>query len=138
MFGIERQPSGPDLRHKIFLGLSLGFSCNDNQTTPGPRSGSKKAGRPDPWILTSTIGRHNEGRILMLRTILAATAALCLSQAASAQEMTAEQRSACMGDYEKFCKSVAPGGGRIIACLAKESDKITPACKKVLAAAEKK
>ena len=27
---------------------------------------------------------------------------------------------------------------RIIACLAKESDKITPACKKVLAAAEKK
>ena len=43
--------------------------------------------------------------------------------------MTAEQRSACMGDYEKYCKGVAPGGGRIIACLAKESDKITPACK---------
>jgi hypothetical protein len=29
-------------------------------------------------------------------------------------------------------------GGRIIACLAKESDKLTPACKKVLEAAEKK
>ena len=52
--------------------------------------------------------------------------------------MTAEQRSACMGDYEKYCKGVTPGGGRIIACLAKESDKITPACKKVLTAAEKK
>jgi hypothetical protein len=63
----------------------------------------------------------------MLRTILAATAVLCMSQAAFAQEMTAEQRSACMGDYEKYCKGVAPGGGRIIACLAKESDKITPA-----------
>ena len=74
----------------------------------------------------------------MLRTILIATAVLCMSQAASAQELTAEQRSACMGDYEKYCKGVAPGGGRIIACLAKESDKITPACKKVLAAAEKK
>jgi len=74
----------------------------------------------------------------MLRTILAATALLCMSQAAFAQEMTAEQRSACMGDYEKYCKGVAPGGGRIIACLAKESDKLTPACKKVLAAAEKK
>jgi len=73
----------------------------------------------------------------MLRTILAA-AVLCLSQAASAQEMTAEQRDACMGDYEKYCKGVTPGGGRIIACLAKESDKITPACKKVLTAAEKK
>jgi hypothetical protein len=74
----------------------------------------------------------------MLRAILTATAVLCMSQAASAQEMTAEQRSACMDDYEKYCKGVAPGGGRIIACLAKESDKITPACKKVLTAAEKK
>ena len=73
----------------------------------------------------------------MLRTILAA-AVLCLSQAASAQEMTAAQREACMGDYEKYCKGVTSGGGRIIACLAKESDKITPACKKVLADAEKK
>ena len=43
-----------------------------------------------------------------------------------------------MGDYEKYCKGVTPGGGRIIACLAKESDKITPACKKALAAADKK
>lgn len=74
----------------------------------------------------------------MLRTMLITAALLCAAQAAFAQELTAEQRSACMGDYEKFCKSVAPGGGRIIACLAKESDKITPACKKVLAAAEKK
>ena len=74
----------------------------------------------------------------MLRTILTATALLCLAQAASAQEMTAAQRDACMGDYEKYCKSVTPGGGRIIACLAKEGDKITPACKKVLTAAEKK
>jgi hypothetical protein len=85
-----------------------------------------------------TIGRHNEGRKPMLRTILTAAALLCMSQAAFAQELTAEQRSACMGDYEKYCKGVTPGGGRIIACLAKESDKITPACKKVLTAAEKK
>lgn len=74
----------------------------------------------------------------MLRTILAATTLLCISQTASAQELTAEQRNACMGDYERYCKGVAPGGGRIIACLAKENDKLTPACKKVLAAAEKK
>ncbi len=74
----------------------------------------------------------------MLRAILIAAALLCASQAAFAQELTAAQRDACMGDYEKFCKGVAPGGGRIIACLAKESDKLTPACKKVLEAAEKK
>jgi hypothetical protein len=30
-----------------------------------------------------------------------------------------------------------PGGGRIIACLNKAGDKLTPACKKVLADAQK-
>jgi hypothetical protein len=73
----------------------------------------------------------------MLRIILTAVI-LATSVPAFAQELTAEQRNACMGDYEKYCKDVTPGGGRIIACLAKSSDKLTPACKKVLADAEKK
>ena len=73
----------------------------------------------------------------MLRAILTAATLLCASQAL-AQELTAAQRDACMGDFEKYCKSVTPGGGRIIACLSKESAKLTPACKKVLEAAEKK
>jgi hypothetical protein len=73
----------------------------------------------------------------MLRIVLTA-ALLGASTIAFAQELTNEQRNACMGDYEKYCKSVTPGGGRIIACLAKETDKLSPACKKVLAAAEKK
>ena len=73
----------------------------------------------------------------MLRIVLTA-ALLCGSTAVLAQELTTAPRDACMGDYQKFCKSVTPGGGRIIACLAKESDKLTPACKKVLVEAEKK
>ncbi|WP_050424612.1 cysteine rich repeat-containing protein [Bradyrhizobium tropiciagri] len=73
----------------------------------------------------------------MLRIVLTA-ALLCVTSAVYAQELATAQRDACMGDYQKFCKSVTPGGGRIIACLAKESDKLTPACKKVLAEAERK
>ncbi|KJC60408.1 hypothetical protein UP10_12300 [Bradyrhizobium sp. LTSPM299] len=73
----------------------------------------------------------------MLRIMLTA-ALLSASNAAFAQQLTAAQRDACMGDYRKYCKDVTPGGGRIIACLAKESDKLTPACKKVLGEAEKK
>jgi hypothetical protein len=73
----------------------------------------------------------------MQRIILIA-ALLCASEAVVAQELTAEQRSACKGDYEKFCKGTTPGGGRIIACLSKSSDKLTADCKKVLAEAEKK
>ena len=72
----------------------------------------------------------------MLRIILTA-ALLSVSSAAFAQQLTAAQRDACMGDYQKYCKNVAPGGGRIIACLAKQSDRLTPACKKVLGEAEK-
>ena len=71
----------------------------------------------------------------MLRITIAASV-LLFAPGAFAQELTAAQRDACMGDYEKYCKSVVPGGGRIIACLAKESDKLTPACKKVLAEAQ--
>ncbi|QDW41523.1 hypothetical protein FFI89_033040 [Bradyrhizobium sp. KBS0727] len=74
----------------------------------------------------------------MYRALLTAATLLCVSQTAFAQELTAAQRDACKGDYVKYCKSVVPGGGRIIACLAKESDKLTPACKMVLEAAEKK
>lgn len=73
----------------------------------------------------------------MLRIVLTA-AMLCGSTAVYAQELTSAQRNACMGDYEKYCKSVEPGGGRIIACLAKQNDKLAPACKKVLADAERK
>jgi len=73
-----------------------------------------------------------------MKRIILTIALLSAPGLAYAQELTAEQRSACMGDYEKFCKGVEPGGGRIIACLAKSSDKLTPACQKVLTAAEKK
>lgn len=73
----------------------------------------------------------------MLRTFLVAATVL-LSVPALAQDMTAAQRDACKGDYEKFCTGTMPGGGRIIACLAKHNDKLADACKKVLAAAQKK
>jgi cysteine rich repeat protein len=73
----------------------------------------------------------------MLRLILIAVL-LCACKTVLAQELTAEQRSACTGDYQKYCKGTRPGGGRIIACLAKSSDKLTAECQKVLADAQKK
>jgi hypothetical protein len=78
-----------------------------------------------------------KGKTKMLRAVVI-TALLFASGTAFAQELTAEQRNACMGDFQKYCKGTVPGGGRIIACLNKSSDKLTPACKKVLADAQKK
>jgi len=72
----------------------------------------------------------------MLRMILIAIP-LCISMPALAQNMTAEQRAACKADYDKFCKGTMPGGGRIVACLAKQNDKLADACRKVVADAQK-
>ncbi len=42
-------------------------------------------------------------------------------------------RSACGGDVRSLCGGVAPGGGRIVQCLATQAASISPACKDVLA-----
>ena len=42
-------------------------------------------------------------------------------------------RSACSGDVRTLCGGVAPGGGRIMQCLATQAGSISPACKEVLA-----
>ena len=52
----------------------------------------------------------------------------------TAMAQTAAERAACQADYEKFCKGTIPGGGRVIACLAKQKDKLSPACQKVVEA----
>src|SRR6266550_3106789 len=42
-------------------------------------------------------------------------------------------RSACGGDVRALCGGVAPGGGRIVQCLATQAASLSPACKEVLA-----
>jgi hypothetical protein len=42
-------------------------------------------------------------------------------------------RSACGADVRALCGGVAPGGGRIVQCLAAQAASISPACKAVLA-----
>ena len=41
-------------------------------------------------------------------------------------------RSACGADVRALCGGVAPGGGRIVQCLANKAAAISPACKDVL------
>ena len=42
-------------------------------------------------------------------------------------------RSACGADVRRLCGGVAPGGGRIVQCLAVRAASLSPACKDVLA-----
>ena len=57
--------------------------------------------------------------------------AIGFSGAAFAQTPAADHRGACKADYEKFCVGTAPGGG-VVACLNKQRDQLSDACKKAL------
>lgn len=64
--------------------------------------------------------------------------ALSLAAPAPAQTMTAEQKAPCRADYDRFCRGTMPGGGHIIACLAKQYDKLADPCKRVVSDARQK
>jgi hypothetical protein len=48
------------------------------------------------------------------------------------REQVSVLRSACGGDARALCASVAPGGGRIVQCLAANAASLSPACRDVL------
>ena len=55
-----------------------------------------------------------------------------LAFAGPALAQTAAEREACQADFAKYCPGVMPGGGRIIECLSKHVDQLTPACQTVV------
>ena len=67
-------------------------------------------------------------------SVAVAAVVIGFSTTAFAQNLTAAQRTACKGDYDKYCTGTIPGGGRVIACLNKQRDSLSDACKKVLGA----
>jgi Cysteine rich repeat len=64
--------------------------------------------------------------------VLAVLAGVSASTSALAQTPTAAQRAACKPDFDKYCAGTMPGGGRILACLNKQRDQLSDACKKAL------
>ena len=54
--------------------------------------------------------------------------------AGGAMAQTAAEREACQADFEKYCAGVQPGGGRVVECLSKHLDQLTPQCKAVVEA----
>jgi hypothetical protein len=55
-----------------------------------------------------------------------------LGTPALAGGFTPAQRAACETDYRQYCADVVPGGGRIIACLKQNIDKISEKCRKMI------
>ncbi|WP_440639942.1 cysteine rich repeat-containing protein [Bradyrhizobium sp. PUT101] len=62
--------------------------------------------------------------------------AVAFSGLASAQ--SSDPRGACKADYDKFCAGIAPGGGRVVACLNGKRDQLSDTCKTALDSRKKK
>ena len=86
------------------------------------------------------ISRRHDGKNRFRPRLSAAAllAALCLGLAgpAFAQQASGAKaqalKQACAADYKALCSGVQPGGGRIIACLKQNADKLSPTCKQAL------
>ncbi|MCP3466926.1 cysteine rich repeat-containing protein [Bradyrhizobium sp. CCGUVB23] len=61
-----------------------------------------------------------------------AAIAVAVALSGSALAQSSDPRGACKADYDKFCAGIAPGGGRIVACLNAKRDQLSDTCKKAL------
>jgi hypothetical protein len=59
------------------------------------------------------------------------------AQPGPSQQAVAEARAACDTDIQKFCPTVQPGGGRILACLKQHKDQVSDGCKQAVTKALK-
>jgi hypothetical protein len=63
---------------------------------------------------------------------LLAVAMLSASGPAAAAPGTAQERAACTPDVWRLCSSEVPNVSKIVACLNRNSAKLSPACRKVM------
>lgn len=70
----------------------------------------------------------------------AMVAAVTAAGGAFAETLSAAQmqalRSACASDIRAVCPGIQPGGGRILACVQANADKISQPCKNAIASAK--
>ncbi len=71
------------------------------------------------------------------RLMLVVAFAFCLVSSLAYAEDHA-RKGVCKADYEKFCKDVKPGDGRIIRCMLQHENELSQGCRDQIAAAREK
>ncbi len=118
------------------MATATGKAARADRALPENGTQSRENERKE-WMLIST--RHDgQGRFRLRIPAAALLAALCIGLAGSAfaQQGSGAKaqilKQACAADYKALCSGVQPGGGRIIACLKQNADKLSPTCKQAL------
>jgi hypothetical protein len=71
-------------------------------------------------------------RSTMIRVVALAFALIVVAVGASHAQTPAPTKNACSDDQAKLCVGVKPGGGRMIACMVPQRDKLSPGCVQLL------
>jgi hypothetical protein len=70
-----------------------------------------------------------KGSTVLFKSVSAAALAIALLSTACRAEGTLEQRRACRADAFKFCSSEIPNIQRTTACMNRNIEKLSPACR---------
>lgn len=77
--------------------------------------------------------RHHSSLKLARLVGLSVVGVLAASLPALAHSGTADEQAACTPDVFRLCASEIPSEAKIVACLNRKVDKLSPACRKVMA-----
>jgi hypothetical protein len=72
------------------------------------------------------------GLLLRMFAVAAIHSAIAYEAPGAPSPALDEVRAACQSDAQTLCRGVAPGGGRILSCLAQHKDAVSNACKQAL------
>ena len=129
-------PAAPTIR-RICAGVPTGGAAG--AAMPGKEQGESlgrlPAGRRTPPAAAAAPAaapRRRLRRRQPRRGCAAAPATVLVLRPMRPREELFVLRSACGGDVRTLCGGVAPGGGRIMQCLAAQAASLSPACKDVL------
>ncbi len=131
------QPGGPEALACLKKNLaSLSPACQkavaavggaSNNASPAASAGAAAAAPTPPATSSVTPSAMSTG---------GGGAAMAAMPAARAplppRAQLAMLRQACAQDYRVNCAAVAPGGGQVIACLAANQARLSPACRRAL------
>ena len=73
-----------------------------------------------------------------MRTFILALAALSAAALATPVMAQSDAMTYCKADIARLCAGIAPGGGKIIACLNAKRDQLSASCKTALDSQKKK